>query len=576
MSYCINPACSHPENPEDASQCQTCRSKLVLRNRYRVMKPLGKGGFGATFLAEDLSLPGRPKCVVKQLRPAAKSSRVLEMARQLFQREAKTLGKIGDHPQIPRLLDYFSGKQQFYLVQEYVEGCNLKEEVQESGLYTEQEIKQFLREILPLLDYIHSQEVIHRDIKPANILRRVQDQRLVLIDFGAVKDEVKQVTEFGTGQTAFTNFAIGTSGFAPPEQMALRPVYASDIYAVGMTCVYLMTGKSPNSLDHNPMTGEVLWRALVSVSDSFAAILQKMLEMSVYQRFQSAQEVLGALDHETELYGDLSAGLSVQPMSGVSDAPTAVESDQTTVYDDRQTTGFRQQNLRPQRDYAPLENHNNDVTVYNDEETTALRPFAAQAQQIRERNARRQKKKYTPLGDNLTSLDGGLSATQGAPNVTTVFSASNSQLRSNSDRWDEDSLHDAYLRGDRYFTDCNLQGLDLRNEKLSGSYFSESRLQQTNFQGADLSRVDFCKATLTHAILKDSNLIHARLSYANLENADLRGANLTYANLSYANLRGANLCGANLTHALVSEQQLAQAKTNWRTILPNRKRKFGL
>jgi serine/threonine-protein kinase len=546
MSYCINPDCSHPENPEDASQCQACRSKLVLQNRYHVMKPLGKGGFGATFLAEDLSLPGSPKCVVKQLRPAAKSSKILEMARQLFQREAKTLGKIGDHPQIPRLLDYFSGKQQFYLVQEYVEGCNLKEEVQQLGLYTEEEIKAFLREILPILSYIHSNEVIHRDIKPANILRRVQDRRLVLIDFGAVKDEVKQVTEFGTGQTAFTNFAIGTSGFAPPEQMALRPVYASDIYAVGMTCVYLMTGKSPSSLDHNPMTGEVLWRSLISVSDSFAYILQKMLEMSVYQRYQSAEDVLGALDHETEFYTDFSHGLAVQPAPRAPEAPTQLEAS------DDQTT------------------------VYNDDEHTALRPFAAQAQQIREQKARRLKKDYTQLGENFASVDAGLSATQGAPTVSLFTSAAHTRARNNSNRWDETSLRNAYARGERYFTDCDLQGLDLRNEKFSGAYFTESRLQQTNFQNADLSKVDLSRASLSDAIFKDANLTHARLSYANLENADLRGANLTYANLSYANLRGVNLCGANLTHALVSDQQLAFAKTNWRTVLPKGKRKFGL
>ncbi len=547
MSYCINPACPHPENPEDATQCLACRSKLVLRNRYHIMKPLGKGGFGATFLAEDLSLPGSPKCVVKQLRPATKSSKVLEMARQLFQREAKTLGKIGDHPQIPRLLDYFAGKQQFYLVQEYVEGCNLKEEVQRLGLYTEEEIKAFLREILPVLSYIHSNEVIHRDIKPANILRRTQDRRLVLIDFGAVKDEVKQATEFGTGETAFTNFAIGTSGFAPSEQMALRPVYASDIYAVGMTCVYLMSGKSPSSLDHNPMTGEVLWRSLISVSDSFACILQKMLEMSVYRRYQSAEEVLGALDHETEFYTNFSEGLAVQPATRATEAPTRVES-----------------------------HEDQDLTIYNDdEETTALRPFAAQAQQIRERKARRQKKDYTQLGDNLTSVDAGLSATQGAPTLALFSSTPGKQRKKNVQHWDENSLHHAYAKGDRYFTDCDLQGLDLRNEQFSSAYFTESRLQQTNFQGADLSKVDFCRASLTDAILKDANLTHARLSYANLENADLRGANLTYANLSYANLRGVNLCGANLTHALVSDQQLAMAKTNWRTILPKGKRKFG-
>ncbi|MEL7037889.1 MAG: serine/threonine-protein kinase [Cyanobacteria bacterium J06592_8] len=537
MSYCINPACSYPENPDEASQCQTCGAKLLLRNRYRVIKPLGKGGFGATFLAKDLSLPGSPRCVVKQLRPAAKSTRVLEMARELFQREATTLGKIGDHPQIPRLLDYFSGKKQFYLVQEYIEGCNLKEEVRQSGLYTEEQVQTFLRESLPILSYIHSCEVIHRDIKPANILRRAQDQRLVLIDFGAVKDEVQQVTESGTGQTAFTNFAIGTSGFAPPEQMALRPVYASDVYALGMTCVYLMIGKSPSSLDHNPMSGEVMWRERVSVSDDFARILQKMLEMSVYQRYQSAEQVLGALNHQSQIYTDFSDGLTIQPKVDPSEVPTE------------------------------LDPENDGTTVSDDEEPTTVRPYAELAQQIRERNARRQKKSNS-LGNNFVSVHGGLSASQGAPTAT-LFNQSQVS-------WDEASLHQAYIRGDRYFTDCNLQRLDLRNEKFSGAYFRESRLQRTNFEGANLSKVDFCKATLTNTLFKDSNLTRARLSYANLENADLRGANLTYADLSNANLRGANLCGANLTHALISKQQLALAKTNWRTVLPKGKRKFGI
>ncbi|MDY7020136.1 MAG: serine/threonine-protein kinase [Cyanobacteriota bacterium] len=538
MSYCINPACSHPENPDEASQCQTCGVKLLLRNRYRVIKPLGKGGFGATFLAKDLSLPGSPRCVVKQLRPVAKSTRVLEMARKLFQREATTLGKIGDHPQIPRLLDYFAGKKQFYLVQEYVEGSDLKAEIRQSGSYTEEQVQTFLRESLPILSYIHSCEVIHRDIKPANILRRAQDQRLVLIDFGAVKDEVQQVTESGTGETAFTNFAIGTSGFAPPEQMALRPVYASDIFALGMTCVYLMTGKSPSSLDHNPMTGEVLWRERVSVSDNLAIILQKMLEMSVYQRYQSAEQVLEALENQSQIYTDLSDSLTVQPKVAPSEIPTELdfEDDGTTVSDD-------------------------------EEEPTALRPFAELAEQIRARNARRQNKN-NPIRSNVMSDYGGISATQGAPTVTL---SNQSQMA-----WDEVSLHQAYVRGDRYFTDCNLQRLDLRNQKFSGAYFRESRLQRTNFEGADLSKVDFCKATLTNTVFKDSNLTRARLSYANLENADLRGANLTYADLSNANLRGANLCGANLTHALISKQQLALARTNWRTVSPKGKRKFGI
>ncbi|MGL4499491.1 MAG: protein kinase domain-containing protein, partial [Planktothrix sp.] len=334
MSYCVNPACPKPENLDDAIKCKACGSQLLLRNRYQVVQPLGKGGFGATFLATDMSLPGNPNCVVKQLRPTATSARILEMARELFQREAKTLGKIGDHPQIPRLIDYFIGGKQFYLVQEYVDGYTLKQEVKGQGIFDEAQAKKFLREILPILDYIHSQEVIHRDIKPANILRRRIDQNLVLIDFGAVKDQVNQATLMGTGETAFTNFAIGTSGFAPPEQMALRPVYASDIYAVGMTCVYLMTGKSPNSFDSNQVTGEILWQPHLDVSDSFGSILQRMLEFSVQYRYQSAQDVLRALDSEST-YSGLSDGMVMQQKSNsTSNSKLPTSTDETTVFNE--------------------------------------------------------------------------------------------------------------------------------------------------------------------------------------------------------------------------------------------------
>jgi serine/threonine-protein kinase len=115
---------------------------------------------------------------------------ILPMARELFEREARTLGKIGNHPQVPRLLDYFEDNHQFYLVQEYISGSTLQQEVKRSGPLSEAGVKQFLSEILPLLQYIHSQQVIHRDIKPANLIRREQDRKLVLIDFGAVKNQV--------------------------------------------------------------------------------------------------------------------------------------------------------------------------------------------------------------------------------------------------------------------------------------------------------------------------------------------------------------------------------------------------
>jgi serine/threonine-protein kinase len=256
MSYCLNPDCPQPKNPMHAAVCEACGSKLLLRDRYRVEKSLGQGGFGATFLAKDESLPGEPCCVIKQLRPATAGAHLLPMARELFEREARTLGKIGNHPQVPSLRDYFEDNEQFYLVQEYISGSTLQQEVKRSGPFSEAGVKQFLSEILPLLQYIHSQQVIHRDIKPANLIRREQDRKLVLIDFGAVKNQVSPAAN-NSDQTALTNFAIGTPGFAPPEQMALRPVYASDIYAVGVTCIYLLTGKSPKDLDYNPSTGEI-------------------------------------------------------------------------------------------------------------------------------------------------------------------------------------------------------------------------------------------------------------------------------------------------------------------------------
>ncbi len=561
MSYCIHPACPHPQNPDDALTCQACSSRLVLHKRYRILKPLGKGGFGATFLAQDLSLPGVPSCVVKQLRPTAKSRRVLDMAQELFQREAKTLGKIGNHPQIPRLLDYFVRKQQFYLVQEYIDGYTLKQEVQKSGPYREAQTQAFLREILPILDYIHAQEVIHRDIKPANIIRRQQDGHLVLIDFGAVKDEVSQMSIVGSGETAFTNFAIGTSGFAPPEQMSLRPVYASDIYAVGMSCIYLLTGQSPNRLQHDPMTGELLWRSQISVGEGFAEILHKMLELSVRHRYQSAQQVLDALDAlavsstlDTQLE-DLSSSLAIQP-------PT------TTLLE------------------APIDSVLEEPTIYKEDSTTPISPFAAEAAKIRERNARRTQKVAASLQNTNTNLQmNGFSATQGAPRTslynqeahrTKSRTSSSSHSSFSNAQWNEQSLRSAYIRGERYFTESNLRGFNLERTRFSGAYFSECQLTQANFQGADLSSANFSRARLTYAILRDANLQNAYLSTADLEGADLRGANLNGACLRRANLRDANLCGADLTNALISKAQIALAKTNWRTIKPDGKRAFGL
>jgi serine/threonine-protein kinase len=297
MSYCLNPTCLQPENPKHAGVCQTCHSKLLLCDRYRASKVLGRGRFGVTFLAQDQSLLGTPNCVLKQLRPATTESHILEIARILFKREAETLQKIGNHPQVPQLLDFFQDNQQFYMVQEHIKGRTLHQEIKQSGLLSQAGVKQFLSEILPLIEFIHSQQLIHRDIKPANIMRDEQDSKLILIDFGAVKN-CQDDPDNASEQTTWTETSIGTKGFAPPEQLAMRPVYASDIYALGVTCIYLLTGKSPKNFAYNRSTCEMVWQKYVQVSDNFAKVLNKMLEASVRYRYQSARDVLRALDPE--------------------------------------------------------------------------------------------------------------------------------------------------------------------------------------------------------------------------------------------------------------------------------------
>ncbi|NJP09575.1 MAG: serine/threonine protein kinase [Leptolyngbyaceae cyanobacterium RU_5_1] len=273
-----------------------CGTRQRFRDRYEILKILGRGGFGVTFLARDVALPGEPLCVIKQLCPKVSDPVSLQRARQRFQQEAKTLAKLGNHAQIPLLLDYFESDGEFYLVQEFIRGFTLAKEVRRSGSFSELAVKRFLREFLPLLQYIHGNRVIHRDIKPTNLIRCKDDSRLVLIDFGAVKEQIAQIGESGL-KPSTTQF-VGTVGFAPPEQLATRPVYASDIYAVGITCLYLLCGKSPLEFDYEFVTGEVRWQEHVTVSDHFGKVLSKMLRISPQERYQSANDVLDVLKLE--------------------------------------------------------------------------------------------------------------------------------------------------------------------------------------------------------------------------------------------------------------------------------------
>ncbi len=275
-------------------------TQTLFRDRYRVLKVLGRGGFGVTYLAENAVLPGEPRCVIKQLCPKTQNALSLERAKVRFRREARTLASLGSHSQVPQLLDYFTTHGEFYLVQDYIQGETLSQEVRRRGRQSEYTVKRFLAEILPVVKFIHRNRIIHRDIKPSNIIRSGEDHRLVLIDFGAVREFLTDLDNTAYFQPQTTQF-VGTPGFAPPEQLALRPCYSSDIYALGMTCLYLLTGRSPIEFDVDPRTGNIQWGHIVTLSDHFANVLDKMLRSSPEDRYGSVDELERALDLEPHL-----------------------------------------------------------------------------------------------------------------------------------------------------------------------------------------------------------------------------------------------------------------------------------
>jgi serine/threonine protein kinase len=268
--------------------------EITLVSRYKIVKELSHGGFGQTFIAEDMHLPGHPKCAIKLLKPMDTRPEVLEAAKRLFDREAQTLYKLGKHNQIPSLLAHFEQGMEFYLAQEFIEGQVLSEEIQPGMKLSESYVIQMLKDLLQVLDFVHREGVIHRDIKPSNLIRRFSDDRLVLIDFGAVKEASIQRLD-PQGHTCST-IAVGTYGYMPNEQANGRPKFASDIYAAGMLAIQALTGIPPNQLPEDYETGEVVWRDRVpSISPELADFLDKMVRSHFAQRYQSASEALLAL-----------------------------------------------------------------------------------------------------------------------------------------------------------------------------------------------------------------------------------------------------------------------------------------
>ena len=291
MSQCLNPDCLK-QNGRTDKFCQKCGSKLLLRERYRGIKLIGQGGFGRTFLARDEDKPSKPYCVIKQFLPQAQGTDTVQKASELFKQEAVRLDDLGrKHDQIPELFACFTQDNRQYLVQEYIDGQNLAQELKENGVFDEQSIRTLLIDLLNVLQFIHSNKLIHRDIKPENIIRRKIDSKLVLVDFGAAKYAT-------TTALAVTGTIIGSAEYIAPEQGRGKAINASDLYSLGVTCINLMTNITPFDL-YSDAENDWLWRDYLvnnPVSDQLGQILDKLIQFGTRKRYQEATEVLKDLN----------------------------------------------------------------------------------------------------------------------------------------------------------------------------------------------------------------------------------------------------------------------------------------
>ena len=309
MSYCLNPDCPKPQNPETNKLCQECGFHLLLQERYRAIELMAQGGFSRTFLVVDHGQTPSLHCVLKQFWTKNLTPDALKKATTLFQQEAFLLEELGKHPQIPTLLSHFEQNQYFYLVQEFIDGTNLARVVEEEGTLSETQIWQLLDDLLPVLKFIHDHQVIHRDIKPENIIRRTppaslgkgEEQgkaftlgrtgsQIVLVDLGSAK--------LMTGIEALkTGTRIGSPEYVAPEQARGKAVFASDLYSLGVSCIYLLTGIPPFDL-FDVVNDCWAWRDYLTqdVSPNLAQILDKLLQNALTRRFQSVDEVVQAMN----------------------------------------------------------------------------------------------------------------------------------------------------------------------------------------------------------------------------------------------------------------------------------------
>jgi serine/threonine-protein kinase len=262
----------------------------ILGSRYQVLEYIAEGGFGRTYLAQDTQLPRKDLCIVKQLAPSFNAPKLLTIARRLFKSEATALHSLGHHPQIPKLLAYFEEEEKFYLVQQYIPGQTLDKEITSTKVWSTDQVVELLKDCLNTLRFIHDRGVIHRDLKPANLIRRNSDRKIVLVDFGTVKNILQ-----GQNSIAGLTVSVGTQGYMPIEQARGKPRASSDLYALGMIGIQALTGIKPLNLEEDE-NGEIMWSHLVDTKPELIKILTKMARYNYMDRYPSAQSVLDDLN----------------------------------------------------------------------------------------------------------------------------------------------------------------------------------------------------------------------------------------------------------------------------------------
>ncbi|NJN85676.1 MAG: protein kinase [Leptolyngbyaceae cyanobacterium SL_7_1] len=282
ITYCCNPICPKPHNPPGMTFCQNCGQRLRLGDRYGAFNGLGTGVSSRTYLGLDLRNPFDSRCIIKGF-VYGDSSAEAEM--EEFRREVVQLDAVSQHPQLPNLFAYFERGRQQYLVQEFVDGHNLAQQLAEAGTLSETQLWELLRQVLPVLQFLHDRQIIHRDIKPTNLIRRSGDQTLMVVDFGAAKHATRSAL-METGTT------LGSAEYTAPEQLMGKAIFASDLYSLGVTCIHLLTGLRPFDLFHT-QTSTWFWRgAAGAVSDRLAQTLDRLIQNDASRRYGSAAEVM--------------------------------------------------------------------------------------------------------------------------------------------------------------------------------------------------------------------------------------------------------------------------------------------